>query len=232
MKRRLQRTGIVAGLAALIAAVTYTVWIGVLSRQEQADPSTERVLVLADGRRLPLEQPGVTPVAPAATVPMITPAIPDAAVSPTTVAATPAPAPVLLPPERLMIPRIDVDWPVTLADVDHLPAFRGVGWLFGSAFPGMPGNMVLFGHLGGQYATFTRLHELRQGDDVLVRTQAGLHHYRVLLSYETTPDDVTAMAPTGTPIATLITCSGPWIPEQQTNERRLIVVAEYVATMP
>ncbi|MCS6939534.1 MAG: sortase [Roseiflexaceae bacterium] len=128
---------------------------------------------------------------------------------------------------RLIIPRTSVNWPVTRADVDHLPEFRGVGWMFGVAFPGAPGNMVLTGHAGGPCATFERLHELQPGDEILVQTASVMHRYRVQTIYETSPDDVLVMAPSDRTIATLITCSGDWIPERQTNARRLIVVATY-----
>jgi sortase A len=135
---------------------------------------------------------------------------------------------VALPPARVRIPGIEVDWPVVLSDNEHLPRFKGVGWLMGSGFPGMSGNIVLFGHLGGPYGTFMRLHELRAGDEFSIVTEAGEHRYRVRDSYETTPDDVAPLAPSDTATATLITCSGPWNEALQMNERRLIVTADYL----
>jgi sortase A len=98
----------------------------------------------------------------------------------------------------------------------------------GSSFPGVPGNMVLFGHLGGEHGTFMRLHELQPGDEFSIFTEASELRYRVRSSHETTPDDVGVLAPTDDASATLITCSGPWDPIAQTNERRLIVSADYV----
>lgn len=133
-----------------------------------------------------------------------------------------------LPPERISIPSISTDWPVVLSTIDHLPEFRGVGWLLGSAFPGHAGNMVLYGHLGGEHGTFMRLHKLQPGAEFSVATAEHVYFYRVRESFETTPDDVGVMAPTSGATATLITCSGPWIPALQTNERRLIVVADLV----
>lgn len=237
MQRFLRSCGIACAVLVLGGAVAYAAfvaWVGALAQQELQSPSTARVVLLADGRRLPLEPSNAVLPAPTATRDAIRPtAVVDAAVPAASAdAAAPAPAPVLLPPERLLIPAIDASWPVTLADVDHLPAYRGVGWLFGSAFPGTAGNLVLFGHAGGPHATFARLHELRPGDDIVVQTEAGSYQYRVRLSYETTPDDVAVMMPGDEPLVTLITCSGPWIPEQQTNARRLIVVAGYVAGTP
>jgi sortase A len=142
---------------------------------------------------------------------------------------TPESATAPLPPLRIAIPKIGVDWPVVLSDNEHLPEFRGVGWLMGSSFPGVPGNMVLFGHLGGAHGTFMRLHELQPGDEFSIFTEARELRYRVRSSHETTPDDVGVLAPTDNASATLITCSGPWDPIVQTNQRRLIVSAEYVA---
>jgi sortase A len=133
-----------------------------------------------------------------------------------------------LPPKRIKIPRIGVDWPVVLSDNEHLPRFKGVGWLLGSAFPGAPGNMVLFGHLDGPYATFGRLHELQPGDEFAVTTDEGEFVYRVRSSFQTTPDDVSVLAPTDTPTATLITCSGRWDPLARTYSHRLILTADLV----
>ncbi len=212
---------VVAAVALILLGIgaAYLVWMNMLRDQERLNPSTERVLVTGEGQRISLTQPSPTVAATpvAATDPQDAPATP----------VSPTPEPFLLPPERLIIPRISIDWPVTLADVDHLPEFRGVGWMFGTAFPGAPGNMVLTGHAGGPYATFERLHELKRGDEILVQTVSATHRYRVQTVYETAPDDVLVMAPSDRTIATLITCSGDWIPERQTNARRLIVVAVY-----
>ncbi|MGQ9548665.1 MAG: sortase [Roseiflexus sp.] len=211
--------GLAIALILLGIGAAYIVWLNMLRDQEQINPSNERLLEIGDGQRIPLTQPDLTPIPTAEALPVASTNSEDTPES----FATPE----LLPPERLIIPRIDVDWPITPADVDHLPEFRGIGWIFGSAFPGMPGNMVLTGHVGGPYATLTRLHEVQPGDDVLVQTETATHRYRVQTIYETSPDDVLAMAPSDKMITTLITCSGDWIPERQTNERRLIVVAVY-----
>lgn len=223
IRRWIRRLLMIMGCLALLIGIGYGGTIAYLSWREQVSPSTQRVLVLKDGRQIPLVQPAnrvmVSPTAvapPGASAPLLTAA-------PVPVASAPR-----LPPERIVIPKIGVDWPVVLGDNDHLPRFRGVGWLMGSGFPGVPGNMVLFGHLGGPYGTFMRLQELQPGDEFSVFTQAGEQRYRVRSSYETTPDDVGVLAPTSYASATLITCSGPWDPVAQTNERRLIVFADYL----
>jgi sortase A len=213
---------VIAAVALILLGIgaVYLVWMNMLRDQERLNPSTERVLVTTEGQRIPLTQPSPTITAAAEAAPV-------AADAPR---ATPAPEADLLPPERLIIPRININWPVTLADVDHLPKFHGVGWMFGTGFPGVPGNMVLTGHVGGPHETFVRLHEVQPGDEILVQTESAIHRYRVQTIYETTPNDVLVMAPSDRTIATLITCSGDWIPERQTHTRRLIVVAVYEGT--
>jgi sortase A len=222
MRRLLAATGCVLVLmgAGYGGSIVYLSW------REQVAPSTQQVLALKDGRQIPLVQPSSAPAdQPART------ALPTAGVAaPAPHAPTPESAALpLLPPLRVAIPKIGVDWPVVLSDNEHLPQFRGVGWLMGSSFPGAPGNMVLFGHVGGENGTFMRLNELQPGDEFSVFTEVGELRYRVRSSHETTPDDVGVLAPTDYASATLITCSGPWDPVAQANQRRLIVTADYVA---
>lgn len=129
-----------------------------------------------------------------------------------------------------MIASINVDWPVVLSNSKHMPRFKGIGWLLGSAYPGNPGNLVLYGHLDGPYSTLSRLSELSTGDEFSVLTaEAGLT-YVVEKAYETTADDVGALAPTSNATATLITCSGNWDPIGQDYSHRLIVTAVLKST--
>lgn len=207
------------------SGLAYGGLIGFVTWREQVAPASRRVLLLRDGQRIPLVQP--TRAAPVAAV-QATGAPPIEPSSPDTLTAVSVSLPPTLPPERIVLPRLALDWPVVLSDNEHLPQFQGVGWLMGSSFPGVPGNMVLFGHLGGPYATFVRLHELQPGDEIQVFTAGQMYRYRVRTSFETTPDDVAVLAPTNTPVATLITCSGPWDPVAQTNQYRLIVIADYL----
>lgn len=203
------------GALLVCAGVAHYSWIAYLRWFEQRTPSTVQAVVLRDGRHITLEQP--SPALPIPTTRVAAGSTPTA-----------LPEPLVLPPERLHIPKINLDWPVVLSDNDHLPQFQGVGWMLGSAFPGAPGNMVLFGHLGGPNGVFQRLHELAPGDEFAVGTQRGEQHYRVQSTHETTPDDVSVLLPGDQAIATLITCSGPWNAALQTNERRLIVTARLI----
>ena len=236
-----RRAALVAvGVTAALAGGAYGGVLGYTAWREQSSPSTQQVLVLKDGRQVPLVQPTAAPAATPQPAPATSAAEeqqPEAASAAgpeeQQPEAAPTPAPqTAMPPLRVRIERIGADWPVVLSHNEHLPQFKGVGWLMGSAFPGRPGNIVLFGHLGGPYGTFMRLHELQAGDEFSIITEDGEHRYRVRESYETTPDDVSPLVPTDTATATLITCSGPWDAARQTNERRLIVTADYIGLSP
>ena len=206
------------GCLLILAGIAYFGAIKYFSWRESVSPSTSRVLVLKDGTRVPLRQPTIAP-RPAPTTIVSTsafqpadgraqglqaPAVAASAVSTSTSTSmststststsapisTSLPANQIMPPVRLTIPGIKVDWPVVLNNGHDLPKFKGIGWMFGSAFPGAAGNLVLFGHLDGKYATLGRLHELKSGDTFSVLTDDGEYHYQIRSLFETTPDDV------------------------------------------
>lgn len=203
-----------SGGLLLLLGLAYAGMVAFLSWREQGVPSTSTLIKLPDGRTVALVQP---------TIPS-----PGSATAAEQTGVVPPPPPDLLPPERIRIDRLGLNWPVVLGDNENVPEFKAVGWYFGSAFPGFPGNMVLFGHVDGPHPTFARLGELQPGDEFVVTTMNHNHLYRVRMIYETTSDDVSVLLPSDGPTATLITCSGPWNPLYQTNERRLIVLADYV----
>jgi sortase A len=206
------------GACLFLAYHGFAAYLGV---REQQEPSARRVLQLADGQQIVLIQPTASAAGQ--------PTAEAQASGPRPPAPTQPARPALLPPEQISLPALGVSWPVVLGDNENLPQFKGVGWLLGSGFPGQPGNMVLFGHLGGPHATFDQLHLLAPGDEFSVATAEGSYRYRIRERFETSPSDVAVLAPSASPTATLITCSGPWDAAAQTNERRLIVVADLVS---
>lgn len=219
LRRWLSGLCLVCGCTLLLTGRGYAGFVGYVIRQEQRSPSTQQVLVFKDGHRLPLVQPtSPSPVISSTTQP----------VGPASAATAADAVELRLSPVRLCIPKINVDWPVVLSDVDHLPRFRAIGWLLGSAMPGSAGNLVLYGHWGGPAGTMMRLYELQPGDEFTVATEAQTFRYRVRTTYETTPDDIGVLAPTTMATATLITCSGPWDAQAQSNILRRVVVADYV----
>lgn len=189
MRSFFRRLALALALLAVAGWAAYRGWFAYVAAREAASPSTAQVLVTRDGRAIPLAQPTEPPA--------------------TARVDGPAPQRPILPPERVSIPAIGADWPVVLATPRHLPRFRGVGWLLGSAFPGAPGNLVLIGNHDGASATFTRLAELEPGDEFAVTTLERTYRYRVRAAFATTPDDVEVLAPSDTATATLITCAGP-----------------------
>ena len=127
----------------------------------------------------------------------------------------------------MQIPAIRLDSLVLVGDNAHIPA-AAVGWYFGSAFPGTNGNVVLFGHLdgpGGAPRVFAHLDQLRNGDEVRILTRDWVYVYVVDKIDVTKANAVEAMAPTGSPVVTLITCAGPWDPVAATYHERLVVRA-------
>ena len=230
-RRLMSLVSIIIGVLFISAGITYYGWLSYLRWFERHSPSTARVLKLRNGLQVPLNQPlqpGLPPDPHAnaelgRTISNVSQATP--------VSLTPLAGPVL-PPERLRIPRIGLDRPTVLSYNEQLPRFSGVGWLLGSAAPGAQGNMVLFGHLGGPFGVFERLHELVPGDELIVTTQHADLRYLVETIFETTPDDVSVLVPAEGATATLITCSGPWDVALQSNERRLVVVARLAPAKP
>lgn len=238
----------VAGSLLILAGTAYGGTIGYMMWRESVSPSTSQVLVLRDGRQIPLVQP-TRPAEPVreTSAPRPQPqwdgtgnGSPDSpeALSPADKSTAPARAPVensevviasaslaYLPPLRLKIAGIDVDLPVVLSNSKHMPKFKGIGWLMGSAYPGKAGNLVLFGHLDGPYATFSKLRQLAPGDEFTVTTESDSLNYKVTRLFDTPRDDVAVLAPTGDATATLITCSGQWDPVLSDYSHRLIVVA-------
>lgn len=219
MIRTFRRLSIVLGCLAVIGLSGYQIWLDGVRSRELVAPSTAHILVTADGREIPL-------------APLAVGAISQSPAGHRGVKPAAARGGATLPPERLLIPAIGADWPIVLATAEHLPHFRGVGWLMGSAAPGRPGNMVLFGHRGGDFATLARLPELRVGDAVIVLTAEAELRYQVRETFETTPDDVAVLAPTAEPTLTLITCAGTWDAVARTNALRRIVVASLSDVQP
>jgi sortase A len=131
-------------------------------------------------------------------------------------------------PQRLLIPAIDVDTPVTevyIQDNVWQVAEYAAGYHHGSALPGDTGNMVMAGHAGLRGAVFRDLSRLRVGDDVLVEAGGWRYRYQVRESISVWPTQTEVMSQTSTPVLTLITCTA-W------DTQRLVVIADLVDSHP
>lgn len=110
-------------------------------------------------------------------------------------------------------------------------AKHAVGHHQGTANPGGPGNIVLSGHISSPVKqegnVFSRLPDLKMGQEVFLNTVDGSHEYRVLSRRVVEPSEVSVMGMTDQSLLTLITCFPDWI-----YSHRLVVVAEPVAFTP
>lgn len=103
--------------------------------------------------------------------------------------ATPTPSP--LPPFRLQIPALDMDWPVmpskpVLADSSREEEIwewgiidSAVTYLPTSSRPGQGGNVILFGHNNTKGQVFRFLPDVHLGDTIIVHTPLGTYYYQV-----------------------------------------------------
>lgn len=131
-------------------------------------------------------------------------------------------------PDRLLIPSIGVDTPVHEVFLHNnvwQVADYAAGYHHGSALPGEPGNVVMAGHAGLRGAVFRDLGRLEPGARIAVDAGGWRHHYEVRQRFSVWPTQVEVMAPTPTPVLTLITCTD-W------DTRRLVVVADLQDTHP
>jgi sortase A len=69
--------------------------------------------------------------------------------------------------------------------------------------PGEQGNCIIAGH---RDTHFRVLKDIREGDDIILETDAGQYLYRVRKTQIVTPDNKSALRPTRTAALNLITC--------------------------
>lgn len=134
---------------------------------------------------------------------------------------TPLPVPTPGPEHalRIVIPSIGVDAPVVEGD-DWETLKKGVGHHVGSANPGERGNCVLSAHNDIYGEIFRYLPEVKVGDEILVHTQTQVYRYIAEQSRIIEPTDGSVMAPTSTPVLTLISCYPYGI-----DTHRIIIIA-------
>lgn len=151
------------------------------------------------------------------------------------------PLPPAVPPDRLVIPAIQLDAPVvktgetryTINNTVYIqwtvPDKFAAGWSPESGYPGRPNNIVLFGHHNVNGAVFANLYKLTEGDQITVYSQDKAYTYTVsaikkVKERGATLDEMVKnsvwIQPTSSEQLTLVTCWPPW----QTTYR-LIVIA-------
>jgi LPXTG-site transpeptidase (sortase) family protein len=166
---------------------------------------------------------------------------PDQAVAAPTETASPTPVADI---ERLIIPAISVDAPVTPKAVDRdgqMPSPDGpqdVIWYDFSALPGLGGrpgaggNTILAGHVdyhGYGPAVFWDLRNVKQGDEITVRLRDG-SEYKYTARSNRIVDPAAAsfneiVASTTEESLTVITCAGDFDPATRNYDMRRVVWA-------
>ena len=127
--------------------------------------------------------------------------------------------------QYLRIPAINVAQVIVQGDGwDQLK--KGIGQHVGSANPGQNGNLVLSGHDDIYGEVFRHLDQLKQGDEILIRTSQQEYVYLVDRWQIVNPTDLGALSSTQEPTLTLISCY-PYMVDTQ----RIVVVA-HLRTSP
>lgn len=136
------------------------------------------------------------------------------------VAAIPIPTPGPRSPTRIVIPDINLDWPVVEGDGwEELK--QGVGHRVGSVNPGERGNLVLSGHNDVFGEPFRDLEKMQVGQPVMVYAGAGTFRYIIKAKRVVAPTDMSVLESSRNPIVTLITCT-PY----RVDTQRLVLIGE------
>ena len=184
--------------------------------------STNANTALAGGQELPgssFPPPNSLSELPGSSFPPA-PAPPALGVRLQAVAAIPVPTPGPRSPTRIVIPSVNIDWPVVEGDSwDELK--QGIGHRVGSANPGERGNLILSGHDDVYGEPFRDLEKLEVGKDVLVYAGGTSFRYIIKAKRVVAPNDLSVLTSSKNPIITLITCT-PY----RVDTSRLILIGE------
>jgi len=141
-----------------------------------------------------------------------------------------APGEVIPTESRIIIPKISVNAPVQFADTKDEKSIEamlrnGLVQYQGTAKPGEVGNSFITGHSSnywwdtGKYnQIFVMLDKLEPGDQVVAYQNSKKFVYTVRDKVVVEPTDMTVLAPTNTPVLSLMTCTPPG-----TSWKRLVV---------
>lgn len=141
-------------------------------------------------------------------------------------------------PERLIIPELRID-----AYVEHLGiapsgnmavprGFNTVGWFRLGTVPGERGSAVMDGHVNnalGMDAVFSKIHTLRKGSELYVRSEKGDLLRFLVEEVATYRKDAVprerVFARDDVPRLNLITCAGTWNSDKDSYSKRTVVYA-------
>jgi LPXTG-site transpeptidase (sortase) family protein len=132
---------------------------------------------------------------------------------------------------KLVIPKLGVNLPIVgvpLVDGEWNTSwlFRQAGYLEGTAFPTLPGNTVIAGHLydfNGKAGPFAELSRLRFGDKILLHAWGSTYVYEVTDNRLVNPADLSPLKHSDFDWVTLITCQGYDKSKDSYRYRRIVV---------
>jgi sortase A len=136
---------------------------------------------------------------------------------------------------RIVIPSLGVDTVVKYVPFDGETWLIGglrqeVAWMGDTSWPGLGGNTGVAGHIDlfdGSEGPFSRLDELKPGDQVILYTEKNAYHYTVREQVVVSDTDMSVIQRTENPQLTLITCTG-WDNELKLYLKRLVVFSDLV----
>lgn len=142
-------------------------------------------------------------------------------------------------PTEIEIPRIDATSSLVelglnadrTVEVPPIQTPLQAGWFTGAPRPGAPGPAVVLGHVngGGQAGIFARLHELAEGDEVLVRRTDGTSARFTVTRVDQVPKEhfptEEVYGDTTGPELRLITCGGSFDRDADSYRDNVIVYA-------
>jgi sortase A len=140
-------------------------------------------------------------------------------------------------PDTLIIPRIDLEAHIINVgltpegDMDTPNNNNEVGWYQGGSYPGNPGPAVLAAHTGTPESPspFRNFEKIKKDDKIQVRDISGsVATFKVMETDITKPIDAPReriFGATSDNRLTIITCTGVWIPSQNTYSHRLVIYA-------
>jgi sortase A len=124
----------------------------------------------------------------------------------------------------LRIVKANLEVPV-LDGVDDVSLNRGVGYIAGTAYPGLTGNVGIAGHRDG---FFRILKDVAIGDVIELETLKRIDIYQVKDVVIVDKSDVSVLRPTSVPNLTLVTCYPFYF--IGSAPKRYIVIASLVTT--
>lgn len=143
-------------------------------------------------------------------------------------------------PDQLRIPSIKVDANVQNVGITNKgnmgtpKNFKDVGWYAYGAVPGEVGSSVIAGHVNNGLAlpaVFANLEDVKIGEDIYIDTVGeGTLHFVVTGTevYDFDAEAPSVFTQNDGKYLKLITCTGEWVKEYRTHNKRLVVIAELV----